>query len=76
MTALKFICAQAPLRLKGLLIGTWYAFLTVNYLFVEAPELFTIESTTWKIFNGIKAGFVFLSLVMYLCVSRRYQYRL
>ena len=76
ITALEFICAQAPLRLKGLLIGVWYAFLAVNYLFVEAPELFTIESTTWKIFHGIKAGFVFLSLVMYLCVSRRYQYRL
>ena len=27
-------------------------------------------------FHGIKAGFVFLSLVMYLCVSRWYQYRL
>ena len=76
ITALEFICAQAPLRLKGLLIGVWYAFLAVNYLFVEAPELFTIESTTWKIFHGTKAGFVFLSLVMYLCVSRRYRYHL
>ena len=76
MTTLEFICAQAPLRLKGLLIGVWYAFLAVNYLFVEAPDMFTIESTTWKIFHGIKAGFVFLSLVMYLCVSRQYRYRL
>ena len=76
MTALEFICAQAPLRLKGLLIGVWYAFLSINYLLVEAPELFTIESTAWKIFHGIKAGFIFLSLVMYLCVSRRYRYRL
>ena len=76
MTALEFICAQAPLRLKGLLIGVWYAFLAVNYLLVQTPELFIIESTTWKIFHGIKAGFVFLSLVMYLCVSRRYRYRL
>ena len=25
MNALEFICAQAPLRLKGLLIGLWYA---------------------------------------------------
>ena len=24
MTALEFICAQAPFRLKGLLIGLWY----------------------------------------------------
>ena len=76
MNALEFICAQVPLRLKGLLIDVWYAFLAVNYQFVEAPELFTIESTTWKIFHGIKAGFVFLSLVLYLYVSRRYRYRL
>ena len=76
MTALEFICAQAPLRLKGLLIGVWYAFLAVNYLFVQIAELFTIESTTWNVFHGIKAGFVFLSLVMYLCVSRWYRYRL
>ena len=24
MTALKFICVQAPLQLKGLIIGLWY----------------------------------------------------
>ena len=76
MTALEFICAQAPLRLKGLLIGVWYAFLAINYLFVEALELFTIESTTWEIFHSVKAGLIFLSLMMYLCVSRRYRYRL
>ena len=40
MTALEFICAQAPLRLKGLLIGIWYALLATNHLFVEVPESF------------------------------------
>ena len=44
MTALEFICAQAPLRLKGLLIGLWYALLATNYLLVEVPELFTVSS--------------------------------
>ena len=72
---LLIICTLAK-KTTGLLIGVWYAFLSVNYLFVQTPELFTIESTTWKVFHGIKAGFVFLSLVMYLCVSRWYQYRL
>ena len=76
MTALEFICAQAPLRLKGLLIGVWYAFLAINYLFVQTLELFTTERTSWEILHGIKTGFIFLSLVMYLCVSRRYRYRL
>ena len=31
LTALEFICAQAPLRLKGLLIGIWYG-LTIGTL--------------------------------------------
>ena len=30
MSAIEFICAQAPLRLKGLLIGLWYASLSVT----------------------------------------------
>ena len=35
MTALKFVCAQAPLRLKGLLVGVWYALLAIKYLLIE-----------------------------------------
>ena len=76
MTALEFICAQAPLRLKGLLIGVWYALLATNYLLVEIPELFTTSSTSWLVFHEAKAFLVFLSLIMYLCVSKRYRYRL
>ena len=30
MTALEFICAQAPLRMKGLLIGVWYSMSTLQ----------------------------------------------
>ena len=37
--ALEFICAQAPLRLKGLLIGVWYAFLAINYLLIVIRTL-------------------------------------
>ena len=40
MTVLELICAQAPLRLKGLLLGIWYALLIINHLFVEVPEHF------------------------------------
>ena len=54
----------------------WYAFLAINYLFVQTLELFTTEGTSWEILHGIKTGFIFLSLVMNLCVSRRYRYRL
>ena len=76
MTALEFICAQAPLRLKGLLIGLWYALLATNYLLVEVPELFTVSSLSWTTFHAVKALAIFLSLMIYMCVSNRYQYRL
>ena len=76
MTALEFICAQAPLRLKGLLIGIWYALLATNYLLVGVPEWFTAMSKSWMIFHTIRAFCIFLSLIMYLCVSKRYRYRL
>ena len=75
MTTLEFICAQAPLRLKGLLIGVWYAMLSVNYIFVGIPDIFTSGSNTFEIFYEVKAFLIFLSLVGYMCVSRRYCYR-
>ena len=75
MTALEFICAQAPLRLKGLLIGLWYASLAVNYLLVGIPITFITDSITWEIFHEVKAFLIFLSLMLYLCVSKRYHYR-
>ena len=76
MTALEFICAQAPLRLKGLLIGIWYSLLAVNYLVVEVSESFTISNKSWLVFHGCKVFLIFLSLMIYMCVSKRYRYRL
>ena len=32
MTTLKFICAQVPISLKGLLLGIWYAIFSMQYL--------------------------------------------
>ena len=75
MTALEFICAQAPLRLKGLLIGLWYATLAVNYILFGIPEFFLSDPIVWELFHEVKAFLVFISLMVYLCVSRRYQYR-
>ena len=67
---------QAPLRLKGLLIGLWYASLSVDYLFVSIAELFLTDSTAWEVFHMVKVFFIFLSLMSFLCVSRRFRYRL
>ena len=75
MTALEFICAQAPLRLKGLLIGLCYATFAVNYLMFGIPELFLTDPIVWEVFHEVKAFLIFISLIVYLCVSRRYHYR-
>ena len=75
MTTLEFICAQAPLRLKGLLIGIWYASLAVYYLPVRVTELFVIDIVTWEVFYEVKAFLIFLSLMLFMCVSKWYRYR-
>ena len=66
MTALKFICAQAPLQLKGFLIGIWYALLATSYIAVEAVEVFTTSRTAWMIFHSLKTSLVLMSLLIYI----------
>ena len=77
MSAIEFICAQAPLRLKGLLIGLWYASLSVHYLLVEVPDIYIplTDGTTWEIIQEVKAFLIALSLIFFAYVSRRYRYR-
>ena len=76
LTALEFICAQAPLRLKGLLISIWYASLSVHYLLVQAPEIYITDSnTTWEVFQEVEAFLIALSLILFAYVSRQYRYR-
>ena len=77
LSTIEFICAQAPLRLKGLLIGLWYAFLSVHYLLVEVPDIYIplTDGTTWEVFQEVKAFFIALSLIFFAYVSGRYRYR-
>ena len=75
MTALEFICAQAPLRLKGLLIGLWYASFAIQFLLFGIPEEFLSDPIVWEVFHEVKAFLIFISLMVYLCVSKRYHYR-
>ena len=73
MTALEFVCAQAPLRMKGLLIGLWY---TTSALQIHVFDtLFIVEDQQWFISHGIKCFLVFISLLLYCCVAKRYRYR-
>ena len=76
MTTLEFICAQAPLRMKGVLVSLWYASQAVNYLFIGVPEIFITDSDAWNIYQSVKIGLILISLVAYVVVSRRYRYRL
>ena len=75
VTTVEFICAQSPLRLKGLLIGIWYASLAIYYLPVRDSQLFVTNVVTWEVFYEVKAFLIFLSLMLFMCVSKWYRYR-
>ena len=69
MTAFEFICAQAPLRLKGYsLASAWYASLAVYYLTVEIPEAYITDAISWEIFHEVKAFLIGMFLFFYLYV--------
>ena len=53
MTVLEFICAQAPLKMKGLLIGLWYA---TTSLQIHNNDRFVTEDIQWFISHGIKCA--------------------
>ena len=72
MTALEFICAQAPLKMKGLLIGLWYASTSLQ---VHNADQFVTHGNEWFISHGIKCGLILFSLLLYCCVAKWYRYR-
>ena len=76
MTALEFISAQAPLKMKGLLVTFWYALSSQCYLLQAAIMLFIDIDKVLLIFYGVKASLILLSVVLYCCVAKRYRYRL
>ena len=79
LTMLEFICAQAPHKMKGLLIRIWYStksikFLTVNVL----DELLPLnDDMVWSVYQGSKGFGIFLSikLMLFFLVSKNYHYR-
>ena len=78
MTALEFICAQAPLRMKGILIGIWYATFCLRYLIVNVLDVseFTLkEDNSFFILHGARGSLILLSLILYCCVAKCYRYR-
>ena len=83
VSVLEFICAQAPFRLKGFMIGIWYAMFSIKYLFINIIE-FSIEFSTtsfhkehkaWTIYESIRIGIIGLSLIIFGISCRWYRYR-
>ena len=79
VSVLEFICAQAPFRLKGFMVGIWYAMFSIKYIFVEIIE-FSItsiykEDKAWIIYESIRIGIIGLSLIIFGISCRWYRYR-
>ena len=79
ISVLEFICAQTPFRLKGFMVGIWYAMFSIKYIFVEIIE-FSItsiykEDKAWIIYESIKIGIIGLSLIIFGISCRWYHYR-
>ena len=76
MTALEFISAQAPLKMKGILISFWYALSCQQYFIQAAVFVYINKERVWLIFHGVKVFVILISLFLYCCVAKRYRYRL
>ena len=79
VSVLEFICAQAPFRLKGFMVGIWYAMFCINFLLLNMIEYFIIsfykEDRGWIIYESIKIGIIGLSLIIFGISCRLYRYR-
>ena len=78
LTVLEFICAQAPFRLKGFMVGIWYAMLSIKY-FITIIDSFIFDynpkERTWIIYESIRIGIIGLSLITFGISCRWYHYR-
>ena len=76
MTALEFICAQAPQTMQGLLIGLWYGTHSIRYLLVAILEDFaTSKADFWYIYQACKGVMIVISLMLYSFVAWHYKKR-
>ena len=79
VSVLEFICAQAPFRLKGFVIGIWYAMFSIKYIIINLTDdgisYYQSDERTWIIYESIKIGIIGLSLVIFGISCRWYRYR-
>ena len=77
VTTVEFICAQSPNAMKGLLIGVWYSLLSVKFAIVNNLDIdsFLLQKDTWIIYHATKGLCIFVSIVLFSMIYRRYKYR-
>ena len=78
LTVLEFICAQAPFRLKGFMVGIWYAMLSIKYFITSIDTTivyYHLMESTWIIYESIRIGIIGLSLIIFGISCRWYRYR-
>ena len=76
MTALEFICAQAPQTMQGLLIGLWYGTHSIRYLLVAIlADFATKKADFWYIYQACKGVVIVISLMLYSFAAWHYKKR-
>ena len=76
MTIVEFICAQAPRVMQGLLIGLWYAMFSIRYILMSSLDHAFSSQHGMLIYQATRTGLMLFSLLIYLYMSRSYQYRI
>ena len=76
LTVLEFICAQAPFRLKGFMVGIWYAMLSIKYFIttIDTAIVYYFMERVWIVYESIKIGIIGLSLIIFGISCRWYRY--
>ena len=77
LTTIEFICAQSPNAMKGLLIGIWYSMMSIKYIVVNNLNIHKnlLQTDSWSIYHGIRGVGIFVSIICFSFISKRYRYR-
>ena len=70
-TALEFICAQAPLNMRGLLIGVWYSFTGLDILIVTLQNYLQLDC--YPGYHIAKVVIVFGCLLLFIVMAYKYR---
>ena len=75
LTVLEFICAQVPFRLKGFMVGIWYAMLSIKYFVATIDIAVNYYHLIERTYQSTKTGIIGLSLIIFGISCQWYHYR-